>query len=103
MFRLLPTPQRRAMCAVYAFLRIADDISDNPAPDDMKRLRLQQWREGLKRALAGEYTHAIYPALHDTVNRYCIPPRYFEAALDGVEMDLAPADYRTFDDLRRYC
>jgi 15-cis-phytoene synthase len=32
-FRLLPRRQRRAMCALYAFLRIADDISDEPATD----------------------------------------------------------------------
>jgi phytoene synthase len=102
-FRLLPAPQRRSMCAVYAFLRIADDISDAHAPDTEKRRQLQAWREGLERALAGDYRHAIYPALHDSIGRHGIPRRYLAAALDGVEMDLAATSYSTFDDLQKYC
>jgi phytoene synthase len=102
-FRLLPSPQRKAMCALYAFLRIADDISDEPGPDAEKRRRLAEWRTGLERALVGDYRHPIYPALHDSVRRHRIPVKFLTAALDGVEMDLAPATYSTFSDLQRYC
>jgi 15-cis-phytoene synthase len=103
MFRLLPPPQRRSMCALYAFLRISDDISDDPAPDADKRRRLQLWAEGLEQALAGGYTHPIHPALRDAVSRHAIPHQYLVAALDGVAMDLAPAVYSTFGDLQKYC
>jgi phytoene synthase len=103
MFRLLPPPQRQAMCAIYAFLRIADDISDQQAPENEKRRQLAQWREGLEHALQGDYRHAIYPALNDTITRYHIPAKYLAAALDGVEMDLRPAVYTTFDELQKYC
>jgi phytoene synthase len=102
-FRLLPAPQRRAMYALYAFLRIADDISDEPAADGDKQRRLQAWREGLGHALTGAYTHAIYPALHDTIGHFAIPHQYFFDALDGVEMDVAPRTYVTFSDLEKYC
>jgi phytoene synthase len=102
-FRVLPAPQRRAMCALYAFLRIADDISDEPGEISVKQDRLDQWRAGLAQALDGDYTHAIYPALHHTVSTYGIPSAYLSAALDGVAMDLAPVTYTTFGDLRRYC
>jgi 15-cis-phytoene synthase len=102
-FRLLPRRQRRAMCALYAFLRIADDISDEPATDRDKERRLKDWRAGLNRALTGDYTHAIYPALHDTIRSYAIPEQYFFDALDGVEMDAAPRTYVTFSDLEKYC
>jgi phytoene synthase len=102
-FRVLPAPQRRAMYALYAFLRIADDISDEPAADADKGLRLAQWRQGLELALAGQYTHDIYPALADTIRHYAIPRQYFFEALDGVEMDLAPRTYVTFADLQEYC
>jgi phytoene synthase len=102
-FRVLPGPQRRGMCALYAFLRIADDLSDEPGEVAAKRQALEGWRSGLRRALAGEPSHAIHPALHDTVSRYGIPAEYLEAAIDGVEMDLAPVAYPTFADLRLYC
>src|SRR5262245_39932729 len=80
-FRVLPDRQRQAMCALYAFLRIADDLSDESGETADKRRALAGWRLGLARALQGEYTHPLHPALHDTLSRYRVPPEYLEAAL----------------------
>jgi 15-cis-phytoene synthase len=102
-FHLLPAAQRRAMCAVYAFFRIADDISDEPAPIEDKRRQLALFREGFDRALHGDPTLAIHAALRDTVEHFRIPPRYLMAAIDGVEMDLTATTYATFADLQSYC
>jgi phytoene synthase len=102
-FRVLPGPQRLAMCALYAFLRRADDLSDEPGPLEDKRAALADWRQGLRSAMQGEYTHPLYPALQDTVTTYSIPLEYLEAAIDGVEMDLQPVRYQTFAELRHYC
>ncbi len=102
-FLLLPPPKRRSMCALYTFMRIADDLSDEPAPTAQKRQRLAEWRASLRAALAGHCSHGSHSALRDTVVRYQIPPRYLEAVIDGVEMDLEPVAYRTFADLRNYC
>src|SRR5439155_15603747 len=94
---------RLSMCALYAFMRIADDLSDEPAPTEWKRTQLVRWRDELRLALRGEYRHPAHPALHDTVVRHAIPAEYLEAVLDGVEMDLEPVAFRTFADLRLYC
>jgi phytoene synthase len=102
-FLLLPGPQRRAMFALYTFMRIADDLSDEPMATSLKRQLLADWRGGLHDALAGRYRHAAHPALHQTVERYHIPVRYLEAVIDGVEMDLEPMTYRTFAELHHYC
>jgi phytoene synthase len=102
-FRILPAGKRRSMCALYAFMRIADDISDESGPVEQKRQQLHSWREGLHEALAGVYRHRALPALHDTVLRHRIPAPYLEAVIDGVEMDLEPVAYSTFADLRVYC
>jgi phytoene synthase len=102
-FRVLPNGQRRAMCALYAFLRVADDLSDGPQPPTVKRALLTDWRHGLAQTLAGRYSHPLHPAFHDTVARFGIPPTYLEDVLDGVEMDLDQAAYPTFADLRKYC
>jgi phytoene synthase len=102
-FWLLPRAQRQAMCALYAFLRIADDLSDGPEAVEVKRERLASWRRSLHDCLAGVYSHAIHPALHATVVRCGVPCRYLEAVLDGVEMDLQPVAFATFAELRRYC
>jgi phytoene synthase len=102
-FRVLPNPQRRAMCALYAFLRIADDLSDASGEPAEKRLPLANWRRGLEQSLQGEYSHPLHAAFHDTVRTHHIPREYLDAVLDGVEMDLAPVSYATFEELRLYC
>src|SRR3954471_21916068 len=89
-FRILPAAQRRAMCALYAFLRISDDLTDGPGAPAEKRAPLAAWRQRLGLALRGVYTHRLHAALHHTVQTYGIPHLYLEAALDGVEMDLEP-------------
>lgn len=102
-FRLLPADQRRAMCALYAFLRIADDLADGPGPRDEKALALEGWRRQLHAALEGDYRHPVHPALHHTVGRYGVPREYLDDVIDGVEMDLRIDHYDTFAELYRYC
>ena len=102
-FRVLPKDQRRAMCALYAFMRIADDLSDEPGAVEDKRRGLSAWRQALRQALAGAATHPIHPALQDAVTRFAVPAEYLEAVIDGVEMDLTTFAYATFADLRVYC
>jgi phytoene synthase len=102
-FRILPPDQRRAMCALYAFLRIADDLGDGDALPEIKRAGLDSWRQSLHACLEGEYQHPLFPALHDTIDRYEVPSRHLEEVLDGVRMDLEVASYDTFAQLRRYC
>jgi phytoene synthase len=102
-FRVLPRDQRLSMCALYAFMRIADDLSDEAGETEEKRQQLKQWRASLHHALAGEYPHPALEALHHTVSKYAIPPQYLEDVLDGVEMDLEPVVYQTFAELQLYC
>jgi phytoene synthase len=102
-FRILPGGQRKAMCALYSFLRIADDLSDGPEDVAHKRLALEGWRRQLHEALPGSPTHPLHPALRDAVERYTIPPVYLEEVLDGVAMDLDTDRYDTFGDLYSYC
>ena len=101
-FLLLSKPRRDAMCAIYAFMRFCDDLSDGPAAASVEAMA--QWRGELDRALAGDYgANPCWPAFHDTVRRYHIPSEYFHQMIDGVSSDLEPRDIATFDELYRYC
>jgi phytoene synthase len=91
------------MCALYAFLRIADDLSDGPQPLSEKRERVARWRQRWGAALDGHYSHRLHAAFHDTVKTYHVPDEYIQAVLDGVSMDLDPVAYETFADLYPYC
>src|SRR4051794_28715049 len=69
-FLLLPAPQRLSMCALYAFMRIADDLSDEPMPILQKRVLLAEWRVGLRQALAGHGSHPSHAALQHTAHKH---------------------------------
>lgn len=104
-FLLLEKPQRNAMCAVYAFMRQCDDLSDDPAADPAKLPEaVTCWRLELNRALRGDMEeNPIWPAFHDTVQRYSIPHRFFHEMIDGITSDLEPRQIETYDELYKYC
>src|SRR3982751_5523623 len=100
-FLLLSKEQRDAMCAVYAFMRHCDDLSDEAGAS---AAALAAWRDELTAALEGHYgPHPCWPALHDTVQRYRIPHQYFFEMIDGVTSDLQPRDIESFGELYQYC
>ena len=123
-FIVLPAERRRAMCAVYAFMRYCDDIVDGDVGEAAladRETRLKACRETLDRAYDedgafGEHSaiggtqggaaaggNAMLPAFSDTVRRFDIPKAYFDAIIDGAEMDLSVTRYDTFEDLYQYC
>ena len=100
----LPRAKRNALCALYAFMRLVDDVSDDPGGLDAKRAGLARWRVLLDEATAGRTSaHPILPALADTMTRFEIPARYFHDLILGAEMDLSVKSYATFDRLSEYC
>jgi 15-cis-phytoene synthase len=103
-FIVLPPEKRRAFCAVYAFMRYCDDISDGAGSREAKCAMLRDWRSQLDAVFAGTLSnHGILPAFLDTVTNFSIPAEYFHWVIDGAEMDLSVSQYETFEDLYRYC
>jgi phytoene synthase len=102
-FLLLSKPQRRAMCAIYAFMRYCDDLSDDEGIAD-RAAAIARWQSDLAAALAGRAgDHAVWPAFIDAVTRYKIPHQYFYDMIDGISSDLQPRRIQTFDELYDYC
>lgn len=50
-FWLLPVDKRDAMCAVYAFARVTDDLGDCEAPAAQRTVWLAHWRRATERCL----------------------------------------------------
>ncbi|MFC8734924.1 phytoene/squalene synthase family protein [Streptomyces sp. HB-N217] len=105
--RLLPTPKRRAMSALYAFSRRVDDIGDGVLADDVKAARLDETRAVLARIQDGavdeDDTDPVAVALADAARRFPIPLGGLDELIDGVQMDLRGETYETWDDLKVYC
>src|SRR5215469_3432747 len=100
-FLLLSGHQRKAMCAIYAFMRYCDDLSDEPGAN---RAAIERWHGEMEDALDGRFSgHPVWPAFHHTVRRFGIPHQYFREMIEGVSSDLEPRRIETFDELYRYC
>lgn len=91
------------MDALYAYMRVTDDIADEPGDPAAIRAKLAAWRADLTAALAGHFAHPIHPALVATVRRYDVPARFLFDAIDGMEADVGPVRVATFADLYPYC
>jgi len=112
-FLLLPHRKRNALSAVYAFMRHADDLSDDPSiPAEQRRAKLDEWMDALRRVVAGERTDdPVLFALADSQKHFNIPLDLLEKLVHGTEMDVpAAADgrlprlqYETFNQLYDYC
>lgn len=106
-FLALPKEKRDAICAVYAFMRTADDIADEPGVPELERSsRMQAWIAGWKRAEAGNATSdPVFAALRDSQHKFSIPPLWLEQLVEGTALDLPGSTqaYETADDLYKYC
>lgn len=112
-FVALPTAKRDAMCAIYAFMRHADDISDDESKDHATRREelarwTAAWRDGTDAA------DPVFIAVRDTQQRFNIPNELLEQLIHGTAMDLQPetvnhgangglSTFATFADLYQYC
>ncbi len=120
-FYLLPKPKRDGLAALYAFMRLVDDVADEGNDLAAKQRGLAKWRAAFDEAVTGnsqvfDGTAAkplpseplpgeveVLPALVDTMQRYNMPARYLHDLISGAEMDLTLRTYPTFDRLREYC
>lgn len=102
-FWMLPSARRRALHAVYAFCRLADDIADDPAVRGDRRRLLEHWREQLDEAYRGCPRGPVAVALADAVERFHLPHETFVDLLRGVESDLGGQPIESSADLLRYC
>ena len=128
-FLSLPARQRRAVYALYAFCREADNVADSDASSDAsesltedggavlrfdvihestesidsRRERLARMRERLAKAAAGEPEGGCDLALADAIAAFGVDADDLADVLTGMEMDLTLRRIGTLDDLRTYC
>ena len=110
-FVALPAPRRNAICAIYACMRKADDLSvDESISREERRRNLEQWQSAWHNAAAGSTTDdPVFIAVRDAIQRYSIPLSLLDELIAGTTSDLeansgdAPDTYATFADLYRYC
>jgi phytoene synthase len=101
--RFFAAEKRRAIWAVYAFCRTADDIVDRDAPPRERLDALDAWERGLREAYAGRPRGPVYVAVADAAERFAIPLEPALALLRGARRDVTVTRYATYDALLDYC
>ena len=131
-FLALPRRKREALCAVYAYMRRCDDISDDASiPVRSRRAKLADWLDTFHRVMHGYPSDdPVLIALADAQRKFKIPIELLDQLALGTAMDLAEEkdddepefargqfqmspesqhslqptiSYETFDDLYQYC
>jgi len=110
-FLVMPREKRNALCAVYAFMRHCDDLSDDATvPVEQRWQKLQEWREQFHQVIQGRPTDdPVLFALADAQQRFHLPVELLDQLVQGTLMDLkqsvsgAPLTFQNFDELARYC
>ena len=94
----LPPDRKRDALVFYDFCRAVDDIADEPGRSaSEKRDLLELWKIALN---TGD---RLPPALSEVLARHKIDRGLLEEIVLGVEMDIEPTRYETYEQLRAYC
>lgn len=122
-FCVLPAPKSDAMCAVYAFMRKADDLADDEAmPVEARREAMASWTAAWRASRSSPSNDLVFIALNDTQRRFEISDNLLEQLVAGTTLDLqaepegiatlqlhhegqsrAVQIYETFAGLHHYC
>uniref|UniRef100_E6PYZ3 Putative phytoene synthase CrtB-like n=1 Tax=mine drainage metagenome TaxID=410659 RepID=E6PYZ3_9ZZZZ len=113
-FVALPADRRDAICAVYAFMRRADDLADDESfTREQRRCQLNSWLDEWHKARSGAATDdLVFIAVRDAASRFSIPYSLLDELVAGTTMDLdetaasragLPDTYADFNELYRYC
>ena len=110
-FVALPAARKNAICAIYAFMRKADDLADDESMSrDERRRHLDAWQAEWRGVCQGGSTaDPVFMAVRDATERFAIPLELLDELVAGTTMDLKPTEtdapdtYATFADLYGYC
>lgn len=117
--KLLPERKRLALYAVYAWMRVLDDLADDDARDDAtRRAGVARFEAATHAVLAGGAADgvddgvddgidaresAVLAGLRAVVAGFPVDRADFFAAIEGQRMDLAPRIYAGSADTELYC
>ena len=99
----LKKEKRFAAYVVYAICRLSDE-----SVDDKRNSSAAKSLTSLQQKIDSAYQNArmadpLLLAFRQTINKYRIPKKYFDALMEGMYMDLYKNRYKNFEELYDYC
>jgi phytoene synthase len=103
--RFLPSSERERIGAVYSYCRLTDDLvdeADDRSPGALHQ-RLDEWLDRSRRAYAGQSSGVpVVDRVMADMRETGVPFRYVNELIAGMRMDVSPAEFRDFIQLRIY-
>jgi phytoene synthase len=100
-FAMLPKQQKKAVWAIYAFCRRADDIVDEGEnPKEELEVFAKEFDQFMEGKLSSQ--HPAWVALEDVFSHFSMDPIPFYDMIQGQRMDLYPEKIHTKGDLLNY-
>jgi phytoene synthase len=102
---LFPKEVRPHVHALYAFMRYADEIVDNPGTTSLEEqlAALEVFEQETLSAVTGEEVpNPVLRAFANTVSMRCIEPDLIKAFMGSMKMDTNVFRYPTYADLEEY-
>jgi phytoene synthase len=102
--KLLPASTRRAVYALYGFVRTIDEVVDSGGGDpEQVQQSLTTWRNEFAKACAtGTSENPVLEAAAWVFTTYAIPLEFVGAFMDAMYMDTTVSRYETYHDLQTY-
>ena len=107
-FFCLDKERARDMEVFYAFCRLMDDIADEETRPILERHQaLQAWKKEIELCYLPDTNPQILSPLGREMQELCkrrsIPQQYIQDIIDGVLTDTKISEFKTFDEVRKYC
>ena len=94
----LPRERRQHALVFYNFCRVVDDIADDEfRPASEKQTLLDHWKSALASG------HGLPEPLAEVLAAHRIDRHLLVEIILGVEQDIHPHDFATYQDLQKYC
>jgi len=101
---LLPRRLRLPLAAIYAVVRIADDLADEGAGGPEAAAAIDGWERDLERAVAGEpMGHFALRACAAVIREHALPLDAFGALFRAFRRDTIQSRYASYEELLGYC
>ncbi len=98
---LFPKKIREAIWTLYKFVRLPDEIVDNPTPTSAQELAvwIENWKSALKTRTSDNQSFREFISVLDT---HHIPVEYTYDFFAAMELDLTKDRYATYEELEKY-
>ncbi len=99
---LIPKQQAKALAAVYAVARVADDLTDEEIFSPLRQSALQSWKTSFEDACNQKARHPAMVALADSMSRFDVDPDLVNRFLSSCIEESGPLHFENWNQVEEF-